>query len=88
MGLLGRLRRRQGQPILLTDVNFTPEHVSLARTIAKRNRLFAALSSRIPLLRVILVVVGVAWLLALPYEGLWKDTYVDEHAIQPAQVSF
>lgn len=75
------------QPAVLTDVNFTPEHVSLARTIAKRNRLFAALSSRIPLLRVVLVVIGVAWLLALPYEGLWKDTYVDEHAIQPAQVS-
>lgn len=38
-------------------------------------------------LRLLLVIVGIAWLLALPYEGLWKETYVDEHAIQPAQVS-
>jgi len=37
--------------------------------------------------RVVLAVAGVLWLLALPYEGLWKDTYVDENAIQPAQVS-
>lgn len=26
-------------------------------------------------------------MLALPYEGLWKRTYVDEHALQPAQVA-
>ena len=32
------------------------------------------------------MVVGFAWALALPYEGFWKDAYVDENAIQPAQV--
>jgi hypothetical protein len=37
-------------------------------------------------LRLLLVSFGISWLLALPYEGLWKETYVDEHAIQPAQV--
>ena len=31
--------------------------------------------------------IGIVWLLVLPHEGLWKDTYVDEHALQPAQVS-
>lgn len=34
-----------------------------------------------------LIGVALLWLLALPYDGLWKHTYVDEHAIQPAQVS-
>jgi hypothetical protein len=36
--------------------------------------------------RLLMVVVAFAWLLALPYEGLWKGAYIDEHAIQPAQV--
>ena len=31
---------------------------------------------------------GTLWILALPYEGLWKGTYVDEHALQPAQVGY
>lgn len=34
-----------------------------------------------------MVVVSVVWVLALPYEGLWKRTYVDENAISPGQVS-
>ena len=38
-------------------------------------------------MRLVMVCIGVLWLLALPYDGLWKDTYVDEHAIQPAQVT-
>lgn len=36
--------------------------------------------------RIILASIGVLWILALPYEGLWKNTYMDEHAVQPAQV--
>lgn len=38
-------------------------------------------------IRLIMVIVGYAWILALPYEGLWKGTYIDEHALQPGQVS-
>lgn len=37
--------------------------------------------------RAVLTFIGILWLLALPYEGLWKKTYVDEHALQPAQVA-
>lgn len=37
--------------------------------------------------RVALAGVGILWLLALPYEALWKRTYIDEHAIQPGQVT-
>lgn len=87
MGLLAKLRRRSAELVVLTEVNYTAEHVALAKTVAKRNRILATVSSRIPLLRVVLALVGFAWLLALSYEGLWKGTYVDEHAVQPAQVS-
>lgn len=34
-----------------------------------------------------MVVVSVLWILALPYRGLWKGTYIDENAISPGQVS-
>jgi glycosylphosphatidylinositol transamidase len=34
-----------------------------------------------------MVVVSFLWILALPYEGLWKRTYVDENAISPGQVT-
>ena len=37
--------------------------------------------------RAALAAVGMIWLLALPYEALWKRTYIDEHAIQPGQVT-
>lgn len=34
-----------------------------------------------------MVVVSVLWMLALPYRGLWKQTYIDENAISPSQVT-
>ena len=37
--------------------------------------------------RSIFVAISIGWLLVLPYDGLWKHTYIDEHALQPAQVS-
>ena len=36
--------------------------------------------------RLLLALAGLVWLAALPYEGLWKRTYIDENALQPAQV--
>ena len=36
--------------------------------------------------RLLLALAGLAWLGALSYEGLWKRTYIDENALQPAQV--
>ncbi|ORY26329.1 Gaa1-like protein [Naematelia encephala] len=74
-------------PPKLTSTNYSPEHVALAKTIRRRRKIIAAVSARIPLVRAVMVLVGVAWILALPYEGLWKNTYIDEHAIQPAQVT-
>lgn len=79
------------------SVNYSREHVSLAKTIGRRRKVVAALDKRLPLVRWVniidcadrraaMVVVATLWFVALPYRGLWKGTYVDEHAIQPAQV--
>ncbi|EIW65967.1 hypothetical protein TREMEDRAFT_70378 [Tremella mesenterica DSM 1558] len=87
MSLFQRLiRLRRGTPNL-TAINYTPEHAALAKTIVRRRKIFRALSSRVSLIRLILATVGVLWILALPYEGLWKRTYVDENALQPGQVN-
>jgi hypothetical protein len=37
--------------------------------------------------RTIMMVVGVVWVLALPFEQLGEGTKIDEHALQPGQVS-
>ena len=34
-----------------------------------------------------MVLISMLWVLALPYKGLWKATYIDENAISPGQVS-
>jgi glycosylphosphatidylinositol transamidase len=34
-----------------------------------------------------MVVVSIVWVALLPYEGLWKRTYIDENAISPGQVN-
>jgi glycosylphosphatidylinositol transamidase len=35
----------------------------------------------------LMVAVSIIWVLVLPYEGLWKRTYIDENAISPGQVN-
>ncbi|WWD17002.1 hypothetical protein CI109_101438 [Kwoniella shandongensis] len=86
--MLARLRRKPaGPPPDPKSVNYSAEHVALAKTIARRQRMLNSVWRHVPLIRAILATVGVLWLLALPYEGLWKRTYVDEHALQPAQVT-
>lgn len=37
--------------------------------------------------RLLMVLVSIAWLLALPHRSLWKRTYIDENAISPGQVN-
>ena len=34
-----------------------------------------------------MVIASICWMLALPYRGLWKRTYIDENAISPSQVT-
>ncbi|WVW84278.1 hypothetical protein I302_106308 [Kwoniella bestiolae CBS 10118] len=86
--MLTRIRRRTpGPPPDRKSVNFTVEHVTVSKTIARRKKVFDVIWKKIPLIRLILAVAGLIWLLAIPYEGLWKGTYVDEHALQPGQVT-
>jgi glycosylphosphatidylinositol transamidase len=47
--MLRRLRR--AQPPELTSINYTPEHVALAKTIARRRRIVAAIARSISLIR-------------------------------------
>ncbi|WWC62223.1 uncharacterized protein I303_104818 [Kwoniella dejecticola CBS 10117] len=86
--MLSRLRRRDvGPPPDMKNVNFTREHVSVSKTIARRKRVLGLVWDKIPLMRFLLATIGVLWLFALPLERLWKGNYVDEHALQPAQVN-
>lgn len=36
--------------------------------------------------RLLLLVVGYAWMLAIPLPNLGRNTYIDENALQPGQV--
>lgn len=36
--------------------------------------------------RVLLFLVGYLWMVAIPYPDLGRTTYIDENALQPAQV--
>ncbi|OWZ51875.1 glycosylphosphatidylinositol transamidase [Cryptococcus neoformans 125.91] len=88
MSLLARFHRRNPPPPPdPNSVNYTAEHVALAKKIARRQKLFRIFWKNVSKIQAALTLVGVLWLLALPYEGLWKRTYVDEHALQPAQVA-
>ncbi|KAL7424930.1 Glycosyl phosphatidyl inositol protein transamidase complex subunit [Cryptotrichosporon argae] len=68
-------------------VRYTPEQTSLAKKVARRRRVLGRIWARLPAVRAALVVASIAWTLALPYSGLWKGTRVDEHALQPGQVT-
>ncbi|WVN87652.1 uncharacterized protein L203_102835 [Cryptococcus depauperatus CBS 7841] len=86
--MLSKLRRRNaGPPPDPNSINYTTEHVSLAKTISRRRRLIATFWKHVDKIQFGLIVLGLGWLIALPYEGLWKRTFVDEHALQPAQVN-
>ena len=52
MSLVQRLlSRRRGGQVELTEVNYTPEHVSLAKALERRRRISNIIWDRIPLLR-------------------------------------
>ncbi|KAJ2933795.1 hypothetical protein H1R20_g3313, partial [Candolleomyces eurysporus] len=42
---------------------------------------------RLPVIKIILFVVGYLWMVAIPLPELGRTTYIDENALQPAQVS-
>ncbi|OCF60861.1 glycosylphosphatidylinositol transamidase [Kwoniella mangroviensis CBS 10435] len=86
--MLSRIRRRNAGPRPdPKSVNFASEHLTVSKTIARRKKVLGVIWEKIPLIRAILATAGFLWLFAIPYEGLWKGTYVDEHALQPGQVT-
>jgi GPI-anchor transamidase subunit GAA1 len=45
------------------------------------------ITSRLPVIRILLFVVGYGWLLLLPWHGLSRRAWIDENALQPGQVN-
>ncbi|KAF9526996.1 Gaa1-like protein [Crepidotus variabilis] len=57
------------------------------RTILRRRYYVALISRRLTLIEIILFLIGYLWLLVLPLPRLGQRTYMDENALQPAQVN-
>ncbi|KZT28433.1 Gaa1-domain-containing protein [Neolentinus lepideus HHB14362 ss-1] len=55
--------------------------------IRRRKALAALLWKRLRFIRVTLLLVGLIWMLAIPLPMLSQGTYIDENALQPAQVN-
>ena len=62
-----------------------PDAALVAR-VRRRKRLEKLVVKYLPYLRYALLAVGYIWLLVLPWPRLGRNTYIDEHALQPAQV--
>ncbi|KAI9487195.1 MAG: Gaa1-like protein [Benjaminiella poitrasii] len=75
--LLNKLRERWGSK-RASKHSFDPE---------KQIRLFNLLQRLVPILSILLFIVGIGWILALPYEGYNKRTYISENALLPGQVN-
>ncbi|CAL1704592.1 unnamed protein product [Somion occarium] len=71
-----RLRRLLG-----TDENGT------VMKIRRRNQFNNFIWKSLPIIRLILLVAGYAWMLAIPLPNLGRKTYIDENALQPGQVN-
>ncbi|KAI8876384.1 Gaa1-domain-containing protein [Backusella circina FSU 941] len=53
----------------------------------KRLKLLRFVQKWVPLFSVILFIVGIGWILLLPYQGYNKHTYISENALLPGQVN-
>ncbi|THU87227.1 Gaa1-domain-containing protein [Dendrothele bispora CBS 962.96] len=71
-----RLRRR-----------FRPEGDPNLVRVRRRKAIVSAFSRRVTFLRLILLLVGYIWMVALPYPQLGRGIYIDENALQPGQVN-
>jgi hypothetical protein len=57
-------------------------------SLKRREKLIARILTFAPLLRNLLVVVGLLYTIALPYKGLGRRHYISENALQPGHVRF
>lgn len=77
-----------------------PPHIALRTSLLRREKLLTKLDHLLPFFWRLLILIGVGWLLALPwreeyttnagkrkYRGLGRGHYVSENALQPGQVS-
>ncbi|KAI7901964.1 Gaa1-like protein [Cokeromyces recurvatus] len=55
--------------------------------LKKQVKLFNLLQKSIPILSLLLFIIGIGWILMLPYEGYNKQTYISENALLPGQVN-
>ncbi|TFK55129.1 Gaa1-domain-containing protein [Heliocybe sulcata] len=55
--------------------------------IQRRKALAAVLWKRLPVIRAALLLVGLLWMVIIPLPMLSQGTYIDENALQPAQVT-
>ncbi|RKP06252.1 Gaa1-like protein [Thamnocephalis sphaerospora] len=53
--------------------------------LRRRNRLLAVLRQYLPLVRFLLLAVGIGWLVLLPSFDYARETYISENALMPAQ---
>ncbi|KAL9557285.1 hypothetical protein PS6_001913 [Mucor atramentarius] len=53
----------------------------------KRAKVLRIVQKFIPILSILLFIIGVAWLLILPYDGYNKQTYISENALLPGQAN-
>ncbi|KAF5373639.1 hypothetical protein D9758_000664 [Tetrapyrgos nigripes] len=53
----------------------------------RRKTLVSAISQRVTFLRLVLLLAGYIWMLALPSSQLGRGIYIDENALQPGQVN-
>lgn len=73
---LGKLRER-----------LTPKKNATQLRVRRRRALIQKFYARLPVLKVLLFLVGYLWMVAIPYPDLGRTTYIDENALQPAQVA-
>ncbi|KAJ7087836.1 Gaa1-like protein [Mycena epipterygia] len=56
-------------------------------TIRRRQAIVSALTRRVTLIQITLLLVGYLWMAAIPSPRLGRGTYIDENALQPGQVN-
>ncbi|KAH7104928.1 Gaa1-domain-containing protein [Auriculariales sp. MPI-PUGE-AT-0066] len=79
-----RVRRRIG---FGADETEDEPHAALLKRTRRQTSYQNLLVKHLVVLRILLLVVGYVWLVALPASPLGRKTYIDENALGPAQVN-
>lgn len=82
--LLQRLRGRKGDD---TTAKPQSENELYATRLARRQAFTGLVARILPFIRFALYFVGYVWMILIPFQDLSRGTWVDENALQPAQVT-